>query len=391
MVVDARGERVCPGEPRGGWILVLRGAARRGACANTDNSTAAASLAGLVDFFQNKFPKLAANPFYVTGESYAGVYVPTLSRAILDHNDAGGFPIPLAGLAAGDPCTDNDFQRDSMDMLWYGHKHGFVAEADFDLLWNKVRRSGTPARKAAGGGRETRDGLRGGARRKTPRARRRRGPPRPPRSVTAVRRSRTPTPECVAARRRFLLATSDAFSQEWRHAWLNDLSLYGPSAVVRDDVPGTLDFDMSTWMARADVRAALHVEDAPADVWPGPSDDWSYESQWGACNDAAPPGTPSMVDFYRYLAPRLRRTIVFNGDTDPCVSYEGTRAADDDRPRRTETRRRRAAAVLRQRHGGPPRAARREAPLVRTVARGCAARAGSLEGTSRTGAHGSRS
>lgn len=34
-----------------------------------------------------------------------------------------------------------------------------------------------------------------------------------------------------------------------------------------------------------------------------------------------------MVDFYRYLAPRLRRTIVFNGDTDPCVSYEGTRAA----------------------------------------------------------------
>ena len=53
-----------------------------GACANTDNSTAAAARAGLVDFFQNKFPSLAANPFYVTGESYAGVYVPTLSRAI---------------------------------------------------------------------------------------------------------------------------------------------------------------------------------------------------------------------------------------------------------------------------------------------------------------------
>ena len=34
-----------------------------------------------------------------------------------------------------------------------------------------------------------------------------------------------------------------------------------------------------------------------------------------------------MVDFYRHLAPRLRTTIVFNGDTDPCVSYEGTREA----------------------------------------------------------------
>ena len=40
-----------------------------------------------------------------------------------------------------------------------------------------------------------------------------------------------------------------------------------------------------------------------------------------------PAGTPSMVDFYRYIAPKLKRTVVFNGDTDPCVSYEGTRTA----------------------------------------------------------------
>ena len=34
-----------------------------------------------------------------------------------------------------------------------------------------------------------------------------------------------------------------------------------------------------------------------------------------------------MVDFYREIAPKLRRTFVFNGDSDPCVSYEGTRTA----------------------------------------------------------------
>ena len=61
-----------------------------GACRNTDNSTAAAALAALVDFFHDKFPALALNDFFITGESYAGVYVPTLARAILDHNDAGG-------------------------------------------------------------------------------------------------------------------------------------------------------------------------------------------------------------------------------------------------------------------------------------------------------------
>mmetsp|Transcript_16028 Transcript_16028/g.39039 ORF Transcript_16028/g.39039 Transcript_16028/m.39039 type:complete len:215 (+) Transcript_16028:293-937(+) len=84
---------------------------------------------------------------------------------------------------------------------------------------------------------------------------------------------------------------------------------------------------MSQWMQRSDVRAALHVESSPAKQWPGPSEGWSYTSQYAACNAAAPPGTPSMIDFYRYLAPRLKTTIVFNGDTDPCVSYEGTREA----------------------------------------------------------------
>ena len=35
-----------------------------------------------------------------------------------------------------------------------------------------------------------------------------------------------------------------------------------------------------------------------------------------------------MIDFYAYLAPKLDGTVlVFNGDTDPCVSYEGTRTA----------------------------------------------------------------
>ena len=34
-----------------------------------------------------------------------------------------------------------------------------------------------------------------------------------------------------------------------------------------------------------------------------------------------------MIDFYRTIAPQLDTTIVFNGDVDPCVSYEGTRTA----------------------------------------------------------------
>ena len=39
----------------------------------------------LLDFFK-KFPQFVKNPFFVTGESYGGVYVPTLSYRILQGN-----------------------------------------------------------------------------------------------------------------------------------------------------------------------------------------------------------------------------------------------------------------------------------------------------------------
>ena len=299
-----------------------------GSCVNTDNSTAEASLAALLDFFTNKFPTLRNNDFFIAGESYAGVYVPTLAREIVMHNErmmgretANAYInssidilIPLAGVAVGDPCTDNTFQRDSMDMLWYANKHGMVDSGDFNLLWN------TCGHRAP---REERKGL---WLRDTNTATGWRGVDEENIKLIQQKEPKE-SAACRAARRRFRLSTSDGFSQTWENAWLNDLTLYGPTAVVRDDVPNTLNFYMSRWMMRADVREALHVESSPALQWPGPDDGWQYESQYAACNDLAPPATPSMVDFYRFLAPKLNKTIVFNGDTDPCVSYEGTREA----------------------------------------------------------------
>lgn len=41
-------------------------------CINTDQYTAKASRAALVDFFTNKYPEFANNDFFITGESYAG-------------------------------------------------------------------------------------------------------------------------------------------------------------------------------------------------------------------------------------------------------------------------------------------------------------------------------
>ena len=284
---------------------------RGGDCANDDISTAADARAAVVSFFE-KFPELRRNKLYLTGESYAGVYVPTLARSILDYNDAQSgneSRIPLAGVAVGDPCTDNESQKDSMDMLWYGHKYGFVPETEFKLLWHTCNH------------RYTKPLTHGKWKKKTLK-----------KSLFEVFDhvvDKGTSEECKVAHRKFLWQTSNAFSQDWRFAWINDLSLFGPAALAEggENVPGTLDYMTTQWMMRGDVRKALHVDNSAAKQWPGPTDNWLYTKSWAACNDDADTSTQSMIDFYRSISPRLERTIVYNGDTDPCVSYEGTREA----------------------------------------------------------------
>jgi len=133
---------------------------------------------------------------------------------------------------------------------------------------------------------------------------------------------------CTAALRRYLISSSKGVSQNWDHAFINELSLFSPRAQFRFDIPGTLNYRTARWMMSTAVKKALHVESSPATTWPGPSPGWSYTSSYAACNDQAPAGAKSMVDFYRELAPKLSgQILVYNGDTDPCVSYEGTRTA----------------------------------------------------------------
>jgi carboxypeptidase C (cathepsin A) len=50
------------------------------------------------------FPEYKGRDLYLTGESYAGVYVPMLAREILSHG--GGLAAQLKGLAVGDGCVN---------------------------------------------------------------------------------------------------------------------------------------------------------------------------------------------------------------------------------------------------------------------------------------------
>lgn len=281
-------------------------------CQNTDKFTASTARAALQSFFV-KFPEFAANDFFITGESYAGVYIPTLSKEILDNAPE----INLVGIAVGDPCTDNTAQQDSMDSLWYGHKYGLVDDQIFDQLWNHcnvrlptiLARGGTHlvAAKLNNHLKNVVTGLDDKELVDYAHAMHRR-------LVISPESGFTETPECLLAFRKYLLSSSYHLSQVWKDLYIDDYSLFAPVTNKQDD-------DMAAYMSRDDVRRALHVQETPVDTWPyDPAIGFDYTKEYDACNAKAEPDAWSMIDFYRDIVPRLRSTFIYNGDTDPCVS-----------------------------------------------------------------------
>jgi len=287
-------------------------------CKNTDRYTASTSRAALVDFFTNKFPEFAKNAFFITGESYAGVYIPTLSKEILDHTN-----LNLKGIAVGDPCTDNEAQADSMDSLWYAHKNALVDDEIYDLLWNKCE-ARLPNLLTRGGVHNVAHNLN-----------------QELKQIDDIKERKIraqelyhkialgdninnlqDSSECTLAFRKFIMSSSNGMSQSWKDLYIDDYSLFAP-------VSGLEDEQMSAYMSREDVRKALHVQHAPTETWPDASVGFDYFSEYDACNwqDEIVLEGISMIDIYQEIVPKLERTWIYNGDTDPCVSYEGTRLA----------------------------------------------------------------
>mmetsp|Transcript_17479 Transcript_17479/g.29987 ORF Transcript_17479/g.29987 Transcript_17479/m.29987 type:complete len:529 (+) Transcript_17479:45-1631(+) len=60
-------------------------------------------------------PAFQRQPFYVSGESYAGVYVPNLALAVAEGNEKGSEPhINLQGILVGNGCTDAEVDGNAL-------------------------------------------------------------------------------------------------------------------------------------------------------------------------------------------------------------------------------------------------------------------------------------
>jgi len=100
-----------------------------GGIAWTDELTSLNSYTALQTFFSTKFPCLLDLPMFLTGESYAGIYIPTLARRI--YNDLATNKIQLQGFAVGDGCLGVE------TTMCGGLSHGgtYLAQVFWDLLF----------------------------------------------------------------------------------------------------------------------------------------------------------------------------------------------------------------------------------------------------------------
>jgi len=97
---------------------------------SNDNRTAVENYNAVKDFFR-QFPQYRNSDFYVMGESYGGVYVPTLVQTILDNQ--AGFNINIKGFSIGNGCVSDNFGVDTLVQFVYNH--GLVDEQ----TWQQVK------------------------------------------------------------------------------------------------------------------------------------------------------------------------------------------------------------------------------------------------------------
>jgi len=237
----------------------------------------------------------------VPGESYAGVYIPTLAAAMVEHFQDTSV-VNLHGMWVTDPCTDNKAQFGWIDLsVSFCYQKGLISKEVYDALSD-------PAHGCFDG-----------------------------RTPVGDRIRKTGSLECKRSWRLYDIATAgigDAVQPPevpGLPMYIDPLNAYGPAEPANAADP-------AEYFSRADVRAALHATSSPNKVYHLELDNngyTGYDSEYAACNTGENNGK-SMIDVYQSLlvsaksaksASNLKRVIISSGDIDPVVNLHGTEAA----------------------------------------------------------------
>lgn len=98
-----------------------------------DIRTAEDSLQFLIRWL-DRFPRYKNRELYITGESYAGHYVPQLATVIMNYNAQAKHPINLKGFMVGNAVTDNYY--DNLGTVNYWWSHAMISDKTYHQLVN---------------------------------------------------------------------------------------------------------------------------------------------------------------------------------------------------------------------------------------------------------------
>ncbi|XP_024634302.1 serine carboxypeptidase-like 43 isoform X2 [Medicago truncatula] len=114
-----------------------------------DTSTANDTLLFMLKWYE-KFPSYRSRGLFLTGESYAGHFIPQLANTILDYNahHSTGFKFNIKGVAIGNPLLQ--FSRDTQATYEYYWSHGMISDeigltimndCNFDASYDNLSKS----------------------------------------------------------------------------------------------------------------------------------------------------------------------------------------------------------------------------------------------------------
>ncbi|KAL9684134.1 hypothetical protein QQ045_021568 [Rhodiola kirilowii] len=281
-----------------------------------DSQTASDTHTFLIKWFQ-KYPEFLPNPFYVAGESYAGVYVPTLVSVIVAENEAGQTPvIKIKGYMVGNGVTDNEF--DGNALVPFAHGMGLISEDIFKAYESACGgsyhdlKAGDDCFQLLYKIDDLLDGLNiynilepcyhGG--------------PESISNSTLPQSFKTlgqDSGKVMGVRKRM-------FGRAWpyRAPVLDGLVPSWPQLMSNSNsrVPCINDELATTWLNNKNVRKAIHAK--PANVL----GDWELcTNRLSFIHDAG-----SMIPYHKNLTEKGYRALIFSGDHDMCVPYTGSEA-----------------------------------------------------------------
>eukprot|EP00499_Haloplacidia_sp_CaronLabIsolate_P007885 CAMPEP_0196780386 /NCGR_PEP_ID=MMETSP1104-20130614/7771_1 /TAXON_ID=33652 /ORGANISM="Cafeteria sp., Strain Caron Lab Isolate" /LENGTH=479 /DNA_ID=CAMNT_0042150585 /DNA_START=9 /DNA_END=1448 /DNA_ORIENTATION=+ len=278
-------------------------------CSSDDNSTAEENFNFVNTFFTTMFPEYASSEFFISGESYAGIYVPTLATRILKGNAGGESKINLKGIAVGNGCIGSEVGSCSQQgvgiSVEFLYGHGLYSQnlyaqikaqcpdlvnlaADAPPLSDDCQALLNQMSDEVGGVNiydVYAPCVQSDAAAEHPVWR---TPLRPMGAATALHHS---VDRMLKERQGMVGLRGEA-------------ALGGPVGCIDGGAP-------ATYLDRADVRKAIHYREGTV-------------SSWSECSDINYSSTiPSLLPTYPNLIENIR-VLIYSGDVDACVPYYGT-------------------------------------------------------------------